>query len=118
MAKIFLICPTRGHDPAETLSQVEKLEQRGNTVHWPPRDTSQIDLTGLQICKDNLRAIQEADCIYFTWDGISQGCLFDLGMAFALGKPIIYLSMPMPTKDKSFQNMVRAYHKESYHKEE
>lgn len=37
------------------------------------------------------------------------GSLFDLGMAFALGKPIIYLEMPDQTEGKSFQNMVKKW---------
>jgi hypothetical protein len=43
------------------------------------------------------------------WDGVSQGCLFDLGMAFAMNKHITIISIPELSNGKSFQNMVKAY---------
>ena len=103
--KSFLICPVRGHTPEETADIVAEIEKEYD-LHWPPRDTNQVDDTGYRICGDNLKAISEADTIHFVWDGKSQGCLFDLGMAFALGKKIIPVRMPEPTNGKSFQNMV------------
>jgi nucleoside 2-deoxyribosyltransferase len=105
----FLICPVRGVSPDMTGAAVRTLEQKGYKVHWPHRDTNQNDSTGLQICRENLRAIKTATVIHVIWDGKSQGCLFDLGMAFALGKPVIPLQLPDETPDKSFQNMVRAW---------
>lgn len=103
----FLICPVRGHAPKEILAIVQKLESKGWKVHWPPRDTDQNDEIGYAICSQNRYAIAEADAVHVIWDGESHGCLFDLGMAFALGKPIIVLSLPPETDHKSFQNMVR-----------
>lgn len=50
--------------------------------------------------------MSKADVVHFVWDGISQGCLFDLGMAFAMQKKIIVISVPDLTDGKSFQNMV------------
>ena len=104
--KTFLICPVRGHEQSETEAVVNKLESEGWQVHWPPRDTDQDDLIGLRICEDNLTAIRSADAVHFIWDGKSQGSLFDLGMAFALRKKVIPISMPDLTSGKSFQNMV------------
>lgn len=104
--KTFLICPVRGHSAEETAEIVTRLEAQGYQVHWPPRDTNQDDLTGYRICGDNLAAIFMADVVHVVWDGKSQGCLFDLGMAFALGKKVIPISMPVRTEGKSFQNMV------------
>ena len=86
--RAFLICPVREHDIHETEEIVRGLELQGWEVHWPPRDTPQTDPIGLEICGANLRAIKVADRIFVVWDGKSQGCLFDLGMAFALGKRI------------------------------
>lgn len=106
MRKTFLICPVTGHDSDETRAIVADLESQGWAVHWPPRDTDQQDGTGVRICTDNLAAIRSADCVHVVWDGKSQGCLFDLGMAFALGKSVIPLSLPEQTEGKSFQNMV------------
>ena len=110
--KIFLACPVRGHDPKQFLGCATILEGDGFTVYWPPRDTNQDDSTGLRICKDNLRAIKEANVIYAIWDGKSQGVLFDLGMAFALNKKVVALRLPSLTDGKSFQNMITAWVKE------
>jgi nucleoside 2-deoxyribosyltransferase len=104
--KTFLICPLRGHDERAFASAVKQLESEGYVVHWPHRDTDQTDDTGFRICRDNRAAIVAADVVHVIWDGQSQGCLFDLGMAFALGKSIIPLTLPPPTSGKSFQNMV------------
>ncbi len=111
--KSFLICPVRGVDSSTTRHYMEALEGDGYEVYWPPRDTNQDDPTGLKICSDNLIAIQSADIVHFVWDGKSQGCLFDLGMAFALNKKVVPLSMPDSTTGKSFQNMVKEYYDRS-----
>ena len=112
--KIFLACPVRGiseeyRDGIET--QVKFLESQGHQVHYPPRDTNQSDTSGLQICSDNRKAIEEAEAVYVIWDGKSQGVLFDLGIAFALRKPVtpIVGYMPRMTSGKSFQNMIFAW---------
>lgn len=110
--KTFLICPVRGIDPETQREVVGSLEANGLLVHWPPRDTAQDDPTGLRICSDNLKAIRAADVVHVIWDGKSQGCLFDLGMAFALGKWVIPLDLPDFTDGKSFQNMVMAWAEE------
>lgn len=107
--KSFLICPVRGLDPQAHAAIVARLESDGFTVHWPPRDTDQDDPTGLRICRDNAKAIADADVVHVIWDGQSQGCLFDLGVAFALGKAVSPISLPAPTEGKSFQNMVQAW---------
>src|SRR5690348_9799883 len=99
--KSFLICPVRGIDPATHEETVRRLEGEGYVVHWPPRDTDQIDDTGLRICRDNMAAIAAADVVHVIWDGKSQGCLFDLGVAFALAKRIIPVTLPEPTAGKS-----------------
>jgi nucleoside 2-deoxyribosyltransferase len=105
----FLICPVRGHSISETEEIVKRLEDAGWQVHWPPRDTDQNDPVGLRICEDNRAAILAADAVHVVWDGKSQGCLFDLGMAFAAKKQIYVISLPDPTEGKSFQNMLRAW---------
>ena len=109
MNKGFLICPVRGHDPCETEAIVADLEATGWAVHWPPRDTKQDDPIGLEICEQNRAAIAAASRIFIVWDGKSTGSLFDLGMAFALFKPLTVLDAPPETQHKSFQNMMRAW---------
>jgi nucleoside 2-deoxyribosyltransferase len=104
--KTFLICPVRGHDKRETENIVKRLEDGGYIVYWPHRDTDQEDETGYRICCQNRDAIESADVIHIIWDGKSEGVLFDLGMAFAMGKKVVPLEMPLQTPGKSFQNMV------------
>lgn len=105
--KAFLICPVRGHSMAETEAVVEALEAEHWTVHWPPRDTDQTDATGLRICSDNRAAIADAYKVFIIWNGESQGCLFDMGMAFALHKPIVIISIPTPPAEgKGFSRML------------
>lgn len=110
----FLICPVRGHDPAETEKLVAFLENELEIkVHWPHRDTNQNDPTGLDICKENRAAIEAADIVLMVWDGKSTGSLFDLGMTFALRKPLIPLELPNPSEGKSFQNMITAWYQQT-----
>jgi len=106
--KAFLICPVRGHDMNELQPVVENLERK-YVLYWPHRDTDQDDPIGYRICRDNMKAIKEADVVLIIWDGKSQGSLFDLGMAFALDKPIEVVRLPEATEGKSFQNMVREW---------
>ena len=92
---------------------MRQLEAEDWSVHWPPRDTNQSDPVGLTICAENRAAILAADAVHVVWDGQSQGCLFDLGMAFALGKPVYVIQLPALTAGKSFQNMITAWAKKS-----
>jgi hypothetical protein len=108
MKRAFLIS-VRGVNPKTSRAHVEKLEAEGWTVHWPPRDTNQEDDTGFRICSDNASAIREANRVFVIWDGESQGCLFDLGMAFAYRKVITVLVAPAESEGKSFQNMMREW---------
>ncbi|WP_352793436.1 nucleoside 2-deoxyribosyltransferase [Mesorhizobium sp. M0243] len=87
-------------------SVVEGLTADGFAVYWPQRDTDQTDPIGFAICAQNAEAIAAADVVHVIWDGLSQGALFDLGVAFALGKKVVALDLPPGTSGKSFQNMV------------
>jgi len=112
--KIFVICPVRsGNLYQEVKTHVEELEKQGHTVHWPCRDTNQDDPTGFNISLQNRKAISEADEIHVAWDGQSQGCLFDLGMAFAFKKRIRHIEglFPMWSQEKSYQNIVYVWEK-------
>ena len=110
--KLFLIHPVRGHVPADTAQTVFDLVGEGFDVYWPIRDTNQDDAVGLNICRHNRSGIDSADVVGVIWDGLSKGCLFDLGMAFAMRKPILIIKVPSSTEGKSFQNMMRAWAKE------
>jgi nucleoside 2-deoxyribosyltransferase len=94
---------------SETAELVRELEQDGWAVHWPPRDTDQMDQTGYRICEDNREAIRRADVVFVVWDGKSKGSLFDLGMAFAMEKPVRVVELPPETEERSLQKMVREW---------
>lgn len=112
---VFIICPVRNITDKEKdalMRFVEELENQGNKVHWPPRDTNQNDPTGLRICKDNRDAIEKADYVYVWWNEESQGSLFDIGMAFALKKRVCLINshLVIKTVNKSFNNVLLALH--------
>ena len=103
--KIFLICPVRDQNSKEgkiLKNYIAKLESQGHKVHYPPRDTNQIDNIGYRICSDNMRAISNADEVHIYWNPASKGSLFDLGMTFYANKPIKLINY----------NEVKAYEKE------
>lgn len=117
--KTFLICPVRNVKCSDTEGIVKILESNGWDVHWPPRDTNQNDKIGYAICSENLKAIKESEVIHIVWDGKSQGCLFDLGMAFALNKKIVTVKIPnLVNGEKSFQNMITFWEMSEKRKEE
>lgn len=91
--KIFLIGPVRNVSPTteKTLDKyVYELEEKGYSVHYPPRDTDQNDSIGILICMANFKAILRADEIHVWYDENSTGTFFDLGGAFMLTKIVGY----------------------------
>jgi nucleoside 2-deoxyribosyltransferase len=108
---VFLICPVRNAEPwqIQTMNDYIKfLEDQGEKVYYPARDTDQNDNTGYKICSDNLEAIKESKEVHIFWDKNSQGTLFDLGIAFALEKRLYLVNADEMelTPHKSFANMV------------
>lgn len=110
---IYIVGPVRGieGDVHQTIAHyVQAQEYDGHTVHWSLRDTEQNDPTGYRICTDNLRAIQNCDRVDVFWTGTSQGPLFDLGIAWALGKPLkLVEEFVEPPKGKCFQRVLREW---------
>lgn len=84
--KVFVLCPVRDATEKEKEflgDYVEKLENQGYKIHYPPRDTEQVDpLGGYGICSENSRAIMESDEVHVYWNKKSQGSLFYLGTSF------------------------------------
>jgi UDP-N-acetylglucosamine 2-epimerase len=66
---------------------VSKLEIEGHKVHLPHRDTNQQG-SGIDICKQNRKAIELSDEVHLFYSAESQGTHFDMGVAFALRKTI------------------------------
>jgi hypothetical protein len=91
-----IICPVRSATKKQKDFLEEFLAQADDIleeVHYPPRDTNQIDDTGgMNICWENIYAIQKADIVFIYWDPTSKGSHFDLGavysefMKYKLGK--------------------------------
>jgi nucleoside 2-deoxyribosyltransferase len=106
--RIFLVCSVRAGDPRRQEAQehyVACLEKRGHTVHYPPRDTDQSK-SGLEICRQNLRAIRKADEVHVFYFADSQGTHFDIGMAFALKKKTRRVNSIVIDEGKSFPRML------------
>jgi len=111
--KTFLICPVRGvtlEESRQIGEFVSELENR-SSVYWPSRDTDQDDLIGLRICSDNRAAMIDCDQVFVWWNSESKGSIFDLGMSFALRKPIFLANRVTPTEQKSFENVLLALSK-------
>lgn len=106
--KIFIICSVRGADSTylKKLNGYAKyLEDDGHKVHLPPRNTRQ-DAKGIDICKQNMEAIRNADQVHVFYSPDSQGTHFDLGVAFALKKKIIVVESVQYINGKSFSRML------------
>ncbi len=105
--RITLICPVRNCDE-ETKKlldkHVAKLEAKGHTVHYPPRDADQTDDgIGMNICKASLAAMKRAVQVHVYWEPASQGSRFDLGMAFAMRRveeSVMPSDLELPTKER------------------
>ena len=65
----------------------EKLRAEGHEVYVPGVQTKQ-DTDELTIATANRAAMRNADEVRVIWDGTSHGVIFDLGMAFAMEKPL------------------------------
>jgi nucleoside 2-deoxyribosyltransferase len=84
--KKFFIIHSKGlTDRASELA--ERLRAQGHEVYVPGVQTQQ-DADELTICTANRQAMSAADEVRVIWDGTSHGVIFDLGMAFAMEKPI------------------------------
>ena len=106
---IFIICPVRNATDEQkklVADYIKKKENEGNTVYYPARDTDQTDPIGFAICDENFKGMRDADEVHIFWDEKSSGSLFDLGMAFALRKPLKGINEVWPTAGKSFQYMI------------
>jgi len=81
-----------------------KLEKSGHNVSLPAFDNFK-DMSEFEVCDYNRKKIEWADEVHIIWDARSIGTVFDLGMCFALYKPIklIYINT------KTFPNFVNQY---------
>jgi nucleoside 2-deoxyribosyltransferase len=111
MKKVFLICPVRNAS-IETQDKIntyiKKLENNGISVYYPHRDTDQSDPIGVNIFNQNRQGVKDADEIHIWYDHESRGSLIDLGMAWALEKPLVIANSEdiVETNYKSIENVI------------
>lgn len=94
--KIFLICPVR-NATSEQKQWIENFVQEktndGYTIHAPHLHTRQTDLFGgYAICTQNAQAVASSSEVDIYYDQNSTGSVFDLGVCYALGKPLKLLN--------------------------
>ena len=110
--KMFLIHPIRNisEDYADAIKTESAFLSQFYEVYDPATMTNQ-NASEMDICEANRTAMMAANVVGVIWDGKSQGCLFDLGMAFAMGKPVILVTgrVPSMTNIKSFANLLHAW---------
>ena len=94
--KIFLICPVRNATDEQRKwieDFVHDKYSEGYTIHAPHLHTRQTDLFGgYAICKQNAEAVASSKEIDIYYDQSSTGSVFDLGVAYALHKPLRLLN--------------------------
>jgi len=116
--KVFIISPVR--NASENLKKriardVRELEVNGFEVYNPRVDNQYqlSDDTGYEICWRNMEVMEVVHLILVYYDSTSQGVHFDLGMAFAMKKPIVVINMEyggdINKKQKSFPRMLYAW---------
>lgn len=106
---IYLIHPVRNITTEERKfldDYVNKLEAEGHKVHYPIRDVNQ-EQTGLDILTEHKTAMKTVKEVHVYWSQ-STGSLFDFGMAFITGKPIVLVNKEQikRTPHKSFENVL------------
>jgi nucleoside 2-deoxyribosyltransferase len=109
--RVFVICSVR--DASEEYRRkleeyVTDLEEGGYHVHLPHRDTEQ-EARGFDICVQNKEAIVNADEIHIFYNSKSQGTHFDMGVAFALDKPIVVVENEEYGLGKSYPRMLEEW---------
>lgn len=97
--RAYMICPVRGRtdDEAAFLESFAQYleEERGAAVYLPGRDTCIAERTEnvTGIISQNLHFLANADMVYVYYNPSSIGSHFDLGMAWALDKPLYCLNI-------------------------
>lgn len=113
--KIHLICPVRNvtdEQQKEIDDYVKSLEAKGHEVHNPKYAVDQDDETGYNICQGHLISMKSAHRVDVFWDVNSKGSHFDLGMAFAMYKPIKLVKTYQPDNEgKSYVKVMKEIEK-------
>jgi len=92
---------------------VKFLESLGHMVYFPMRDTLQEGTNAPEVVRANMKAIMWADEVHVIWDGKSYGTIFDMGNAYALGKPLRIIHVNK-IKEKMNKLYVRSWYSYLY----
>jgi len=88
MKTVFLVSPVRqitDEIKEKVATYVKKLENEGYKVHWPIRDTNQVDPSGgINICDANFKGMLDADEIHLWYLTSSSGIHFDMGGVYMM----------------------------------
>lgn len=84
--KIFVVHSSGMYGKA--LEYAKDLEAQGHETFVPLRDTKQVKTTEHAILESNRVGMIWCDEAHVLWDLSSLGVIFDLGMAYALDRPI------------------------------
>ena len=110
--RYYVICPVAymtDEQYEEMKGTVDVLRRTGNKVHFPPDDVDQNCETGITICEAHLKAMKECDAVLLFYAESSGGSKFDLGMAYALGKPVICYRAFETKEGKSYWATFKEY---------
>ena len=77
---------------SKALEYAKWLESDDHETFVPVRDTEQDLTTEHEILNSNLNGLKWCDEAHVIWDLSSLGSIFDMGCAYALGKPIHIVS--------------------------
>ena len=83
------------------LQYTKELENVGNEVYIPCRDTNQKS-TESGILQSNFNGAKWCDEAHVIWDGISLGSIFDMGTIYALNKPLKIIKVIPPKQKVSY----------------
>lgn len=109
--KVFIICSVRDSNikyKERLESYASMLKHQGYDVYLPHRDTDQ-KANSIEICRQNMYAIKESDQVHIFYNSTSQGTHFDMGVAFALKKPVVVVENESCEEGKSFPKMLKEW---------
>jgi len=118
--RIHIICPVRGvtdKQQWEIDNYCDNLEKEGHVVHNPKYAVNQSDPTGYNICQGHYSSMVLADRVDIFWISESKGSHFDLGMAFALRKPLKLVKLfDDDSANKSYVKVIKEIERIGYGK--
>ena len=101
--KVYILCPVRKmtDDEKEIVEKYIDEMSKEFEVH-SYKNVEQNCKTGSSIVLAHQKALEECDEVHVFWNCESTGSHFDLGMAYALGKTIIFVELFKDNEGKSY----------------